>query len=191
MAQKKLILSEKLIVIGGSAGSLEVLLHIMPAIKKINYALVIVLHRKVTNDDILRELLATKTGLRVKEIEEKEIPQQGTIYLVPGDYHVLFEKDHSFSLDYSEKVNYSRPSIDVVFQSAAESYANKLACILLSGANADGTEGLRHVKKYGGTTIAQTPSSSNVAYMPEQAIAQNVVDHIMDEEAILNFINSF
>lgn len=191
MAQKKVTASDKLLVIGGSAGSLNVLLRVLPGLKKIDFAIVIVVHRKVSNDPLLTELLSGKTKLNVKEVEEKELPLPGVIYLVPGDYHLLFESDKSFTLDYSEKVNYSRPSIDVVFQSAADVYADKLACILLSGANADGTEGLRHVKLKGGTTAAQQPATAEVALMPEHAIQNNVVDHILDIPALVSFINGF
>ncbi len=191
MAQEKVKASDRLVAIGGSAGSLEVLLCLLPALGQINFAILIVVHRKVSNDPILRDLLASRTKLTVKEIEEKEVPVPGTIYLVPGDYHVLLEQDKSFTLDYSEKVNYSRPSIDVVFESAANVYADKLVCILLSGANADGTEGLRHVKLHGGSTIAQLPSASDVPYMPEQAILGKVVDRIMNIEEIIDFVKNF
>lgn len=191
MAQKEITCTEKLIVVGGSAGSLDALLEIFPKLKKLDFAVIIVIHRKSSTDNLLTDLLSAKTQLKVKEIEEKEVPLPGTIYLVPGNYHLLFEQDKSFTLDYSEKVNYSRPSIDVVFQSASDIFKHKLACVLLSGANADGTEGLRYVKENGGITIAQSPSSSSVSYMPEQAIAQNVVDYVMDVSLIAEFINNF
>ena len=182
--------STKLIIIGGSAGSLDVLLHIVPSLKKtFSIPIVIVVHRKIPNDTVLPNLLSTKTHLLVKEIEEKERIQPGSIYIVPGDYHVLIENDHTFSLDYSEKVNFSRPSIDVVFQSAANVFRQHLVCILVSGANADGTEGMQYVQQQGGTTIAQLPSSAEVAYMPEQAILHNAAHYVLDLSDMADFLN--
>lgn len=180
----------KVILIGGSAGSLDALLKILPSIHpEFIHSIVIVLHRKFSNDNILTGLLSLKTVLKVREVEEKDPIQRGYIYIAPGDYHLLFEKDFSFSLDDSEKVNYSRPSIDVAFQSAADVLGSSLVCILLSGANADGTEGCKYAKEKGGTTVAQLPRSAEVAYMPSQAIASNVVDYVLDIEGIISFIN--
>lgn len=180
----------KVILIGGSAGSLDVLLKILPAIHPaFKQSIVIVLHRKFSNDSVLTDLLSVKTKLKVREVEEKDMIQPGYVYIAPGDYHLLFEKDLSFSLDDSEKVNYSRPSIDVAFQSAADVLGSNLVCILLSGANADGTEGCKYAKEKGGTTVAQLPRSAEVAYMPSQAIASNVVDYVLDIEGIVSFIN--
>jgi two-component system chemotaxis response regulator CheB len=180
----------KLIVIGGSAGSLDVLLYIIPRLKKdFPYPIVIVVHRRNANDTVLSNLLATKTDLVVKEIEEKESLCAGTIYTAPGDYHTLLEEDLSFSLDYSERVNFSRPSIDVVFRSMADILGDKLVCILLSGANADGTDGMIYVQKTGGITIAQKPSSAEVYYMPDHAIASHAVQHILNPQEIADFLN--
>lgn len=179
-----------IVVIGGSAGSLEALLEILPGLKE-GFALpvVLVLHRKQSNDSILTDLLAARSSLKVKEIEEKETPESGTLHIVPPDYHLLFENDRTFSLDVSERVNYSRPSIDVVFQSAADVYHSNLLCILLSGANADGTDGFRHVQENGGITIAQSPESAEVAYMPQHAIMANVATHVMDIKGIIAYLN--
>lgn len=180
----------EMVIIGGSAGSLEALLEILPAIKQ-GYALpvILVLHRKSSEEDILADLLRARTHFKVKEIEEKELPQAGTLYIVPPDYHLLFEEDHTFSLDVSEKVNYCRPSIDVVFQSAADVYRDKLVCILLSGANADGTDGFRNVKGSNGITIAQSPESAEVSYMPEQAINSNTATFVMKNSEIVSYLN--
>ena len=180
----------KLVLIGGSAGSLDALLQIIPRLQQqYPYPIVIVVHRKSPNDTVLSSLLATKTDLMVKEIEEKDTLAAGTIYIAPGDYHTLLEEDLTFSLDYSEKVNFSRPSIDVIFQSMTEVLGNKVIGVLLSGANADGTEGLKYIQKAGGITIAQQPSSAEVYYMPEHAIASHAVQHILDPNAIADFLN--
>lgn len=191
MAKGKLIPAKKLIVIGGSAGSLDVILKILPALMISNAALVFVLHRKSSADSTLIDLLAAKTHLPVKEVEEKDMVTAANIFVVPGDYHLLFETDFTFSLDYSEKINYSRPSIDVVFQSASDVYGENLLCILLSGANADGTEGMKYAKENKAVTVAQLPSSAEVPYMPEQAIAAQAADYIYDIPEIISAINNF
>ena len=125
----------------------------------------------------------------MREAEEKAVQMPGKIYIAPGDYHLLFEQNKTFSLDASEKVNYSRPSIDVTFRSAADVYGAGLICVLLSGANADGSDGLAYVKSKGGMTDAQDPATAEVPYMPEQAILHGVVDHIIDADQLAAFLN--
>lgn len=179
----------KLILIGGSAGSLQVILKLISTIgKEFSIPVVILLHRTPTAEKLLEELLSTKTNLKVKEIEEKERPEPGHLYVCPADYHILFEPDGSFTLDYSEKVNFSRPSIDVGFQSAADAFGEHLVCILLSGANSDGAEGLAYVKESKGITIVQDPAEAEVSYMPQFAMEYMKVDHIMNTEEIKQFI---
>ncbi len=181
----------KALIIGGSAGSLEVLLKVLPALKPIiTFPIVIVVHRKKGADSLLADLLTTKTILKVKEAEEKDILQPATIYIVPSDYHLLIEKNLTFSLDYSEKVNYSRPSIDVTFNSAAEVYGDKLVCLLLSGSNSDGVNGLIATSRYGGETAVQEPTSAQVDYMPRQAILKAKIDHILPIGDMAEYINN-
>lgn len=161
----------RLLVIGGSAGSLEPLLQIIAAIPvHTTAAIVVVVHRKAGSDSILRDLLAAKTSLQVKEVEDKEPLLPAHIYLAPPDYHLLFENKQCFALDASEKVHYSRPSIDVTFESAAAVFGTAVIGVLLSGANADGAEGMAAIKKAGGHTLAQDPATAEVYYMPQQAI---------------------
>ncbi|MFN0291543.1 chemotaxis protein CheB [Pedobacter helvus] len=180
-----------LLVIGGSAGSLDVLLKVLPEVNQhLNFAIIIVIHRKQGTDSLLTDLLAHRTQLSVKEADEKEKLENGKVYIAPSDYHLLIEKDFTFSLDYSEKVNYSRPSIDVTFQSAADVFGENLVCLLLSGSNADGVNGLISVKKNGGTTWAQSPESAQVSYMPEQAILRANVSAVLKIEEMAKYINS-
>jgi two-component system chemotaxis response regulator CheB len=121
MEENKIIANCKVVIIGGSAGGLNALLQILPDLHYLNsFALVIVLHRRGTDDLTLEELIKLKTTIQVKAIEDKELLLPGFVYVAPSNYHLLFEKDGTFSLDTSEKVNYSRPSIDVSFESAAE-----------------------------------------------------------------------
>lgn len=180
----------KALIIGGSAGSLDVLLKVLPALDpEIGFPVIIVVHRKHGADSLLPDLLSSRTTLKVKEVDEKETIHAGTVYIAPSDYHLLIEQDHTFSLDYSEKINFSRPAIDVTFQTAAEVYKNKLACLLLSGSNSDGVEGLKSVKEWRGLAIVQDPNSAQVPYMPEQAIKNVAIDAVLPIEAMAEFIN--
>lgn len=158
-------------VIGGSAGSLDIVLSIvsqLPAGTKAT--IVVVVHRKNAPESPMAGLLAARTSLPVKEVEDKEPMLPGTIYLAPPDYHLLVEDRDSFSLDCSEKIHYSRPSIDITFESAAEQFGPALVGVLLSGANADGAEGLYRIREAGGFTIVQDPKTAEIDYMPRAAI---------------------
>lgn len=180
----------KMIVIGGSAGSLEVLLPVIESIKALPVPVIIVLHRREDNDNLLVELLNSRTALPVKEAEDKEPITPGTIYIAPADYHLLIETDHSFSLDSSERVNFSRPSIDVSLETAADAYGKNLVAILLSGGNNDGAEGLKQVKKMEGMVIIQDPNSASVAFMPQNAILEVEPDYIITAAELAGFINT-
>jgi len=182
---------QKVIVIGGSAGSLDVLLQVLPKLEDITaIAIVIVLHRRNSDDNILEDLLRMKSGLRIKEIEDKTHIKPNRIHVAPADYHLLFEADMRFALDISEKVNYSRPSIDIAFESAAEAFGENLVAILLSGANADGTNGLIAVKNAGGTTIIQSPDTADVPFMPEHALEIAEPDLVLQPLEMIDFINN-
>lgn len=178
-----------LIVIGGSAGSLHALLDLITTLgDDFPLPLLVVLHRNSLFESSLELLFSSRTNLLIREVEEKEFILPGTIYICPADYHVLIEKDHSFSLDYSERVNYSRPSIDVSFRSAAEAYGSELACVLLSGGNADGAEGLQYVRERGGVTIVQDPATAEVPYMPQQALLRIQPDCIGQPAAMGRYL---
>jgi len=133
-------------------------------------------------------LLSTKTSLPVKEVEDKEALLPGRIYIAAPDYHLLIEDEHSFSLDSSEKINYSRPSIDVSFESVAGVFGKAVVGVLLSGASVDGAKGLQNIKSAGGYTIAQDPASADMGYMPQQAISFGQVDAIVNGKDIPAFI---
>jgi len=188
MAQDGITKPYRLLIIGGSAGSLEVLIRLLPRLQELKeVAVVIVMHRKA-GESLLVQLLAEKTSWPVKEAEEKESINSGTIYVAPPDYHLLFEKDKTFSLDFSEKVHYSRPSIDVSFESVADAWGASVIAVLLSGANADGAEGLDQVRKAGGVTIVQDPKEASVSYMPQQAIDNFQVYYIANTNAMATII---
>lgn len=184
MAQNQ-IKKFRVIAIGGSAGSLDAVLKIIEGLPgTMRSTIVVVLHRRNTLDSVLPALLAAKTALPVREPDDKEPLLPGHIYVAPPDYHLLVEDEKTFSLDVSEKVQYSRPSIDVSFESVADCFGGNAAAVLLSGANADGAEGLARVKACGGFTIAQDPVEAEVNYMPRQAIERGAADAVLTAEAI-------
>jgi two-component system chemotaxis response regulator CheB len=181
----------KLLVIGGSAGSLDVLLKLLPAMDNSwPLAMIIVLHRRNDNDSLLTELLAAKTTLVVKEAEEKDVLMPGMIYITPSDYHLLIEPDGSLTLDDSEKINYSRPSIDVTFMSAAEVFGPDLYCLLLSGANMDGADGLIAARERGAFTAVQDPEEAVVSFMPRHALNHSSVDRVLTMNEMIDFVKS-
>ncbi|MRX47176.1 chemotaxis protein CheB [Pedobacter puniceum] len=181
---------ETIFIIGGSAGSLKVLLEVLPQLHHhLKFPIIIVLHRKGYADSQLSFLLSTKTNLKVVEPDDKDILEPGYIYIAPPDYHLLIESDKTISLDFSEKLNFSRPSIDVTFSSAAKVFKENTFAILLSGANADGVAGLNHVKANNGTTLVQNPVTAEVNYMPLQAITQSKIDFVLNPDEIAAFIN--
>lgn len=191
MAQSE-IDKRRLIVIGGSAGCLDIVLQLVAALPASTTAsCIIVIHRKSDAESILAGLLLSKTSLPVSEVEDKDSLHAGAVYIAPPDYHLLLEDEETFSLDISEKVHFCRPSIDVVFQSAASVYGAALVGILLSGANADGAEGLKAVKEAGGLTIVQDPATADMAYMPQQAIRLFEPHLIASPKEMVALIQSF
>ncbi|MBN1219049.1 MAG: chemotaxis protein CheB [Anaerolineae bacterium] len=177
------------IVIGTSAGGLNALQEILVPLPA-NFALpiLVVQHRPPAPEDFLAFTLNELCQLRVKEADEKESIKPGFVYIAPANYHLLIEPDKTMSLSAEAKVCYSRPSIDVLFESAAEVYLSALIGIILTGANNDGTAGLKKIKKRGGLTIAQDPATAESEVMPLSAIRESVVDKIFSLPEILSFL---
>ena len=172
---------EGVIIFGGSAGSIEVIMNIFPFIPvDYPFAIVVVLHRKNTVEHHLEDVLSRKAQIPVLEIQDKMQLKPAHIYIAPGDYHLLVDETGLCTLDYSEKVNYSRPSIDVTFECFANAFGNRCIAILLSGANSDGALSLKKIKDNGGLTIVQSPESAKVATMPMSAINLFSPDVIAD-----------
>jgi len=173
------------VTIGASAGGFQALKVILPTLPKaFRFPVAIVHHIASRTDSYLSEHLNDLCEIRVKEAEDKEDMRPGTVYLAPAGYHLLIEPDASFSLSVEDKVNYCRPSIDVLFESAADAFGQRLIGIVLTGANADGAHGLKHIKEHGGFTIVQNPKTAESPYMPRAAIAATQVDHIEDLDKI-------
>jgi two-component system chemotaxis response regulator CheB len=156
--------------------------------KDLRMPLVIVQHIGSSEDNGLVKIFQHKSPLVVKEAEDKEIIRSGTVYFAPPDYHLLIEMKRIFSLSFDKKVNYSRPSIDVLFESAASAYRAHLAAVVLTGANSDGAEGIRTVKKNGGITIAQDPLTAAFSAMPQAAVDTGAIDLILSLKEIGEFI---
>ncbi len=177
------------VVIGVSAGGIAALEKILPTFTKgFPAAIIIVQHMAVGGGNYMVEHFRASCSLSVKEAGDKDEIKPGTIYFAPANYHLLIEAQKTLALSVDDKVNYSRPSIDVLFESAADAYCRKLIGVILTGANADGAAGLVAVKKRGGVTIVQTPESAEVATMPKAAIAACRVDHILALEKIGPYI---
>lgn len=157
------------ITIGGSAGSLHVLTELLDTLPdRLAAPVIIVLHRLRNVQSEMGRLLSTKR--RIVEPEDKEHVREHCVYLAPQNYHLLVEADRTFMLDYSELVNYSRPSIDMTFSSVAEVYGARTLGILLSGANKDGAAGLCQIIAAGGMGVVQDPQTAAFEAMPQSAI---------------------
>jgi len=169
------------IVIGVSQGGMKALEFLLPALPNdFAQAIVIVQHRSADSGDFLSEHLNLTCNIRVKEAEEKEAIVAGTAYVAPADYHLLVETDGTLALNFDERINYTRPSIDVLFESAADCYGERLLGIVLTGNNSDGALGLKVIGDAGGITLVQEPTDAEVASMPEAAIATAQPNLVLD-----------
>lgn len=160
----------ELVVIGGSAGALEALLALVPALPdELTVPLVIVLHLGHTQKNRVPEILRNVTRRPVVEVDDKQPLRVGHIYVAPPNYHLLVERTRTLALSVDEPVHYSRPSIDVLFESAADAYGVHCAGVLLSGANEDGAKGLERIADAGGRAFVQAPVTASQPTMPAAA----------------------
>jgi len=180
----------KAIVMGVSAGGLAALTAILPRFSgNLGLPILIVQHLSPGSDDFLATHFDKLCSLGVKEAEDKETIIKNTIYFAPANYHLMVEQDKTIALSTLEAVQYSRPAIDVLFETAAEAYLDQLICIILTGANCDGTNGILRIRQLKGLVIAQSPESAEVDVMPLSAINKAGVDKILDLEEIAPYIN--
>lgn len=162
----------KAIVVGGSAGAVQALSRILPALPAdFPQALLIVVHVPPDRDNALIPLYQSKCQVEVKEAEDKEPVRPGVVYFAPSDYHLLVETNGSVSLSSDEPVNMSRPAIDVLFESAADAFGPELTAIVLTGANHDGASGAKAVAAAGGSVVVQRPEGAYAVAMPTAALA--------------------
>jgi Chemotaxis response regulator containing a CheY-like receiver domain and a methylesterase domain len=179
------------IVIGVSAGGLHALTHILQVLPaQYPIPVIVVQHRAKDERALLEEVLQNKCRIRIIQANEKEPIEPGTVYLAPPDYHLLVETNRTFSLTFDAPVNYSRPSVDVLFETAADVFTNRLLGIVLTGANRDGAKGVQYIQSKGGLTIAQEPATADFPEMPMAAIKTGAVQHIMHLDEIKAYLLS-
>jgi two-component system chemotaxis response regulator CheB len=169
------------VVIGVSAGGVEALKILLPALPvSFPLPIAIVQHRDQRAGGFLAACLNRMSGIAVSEAEDKEPFCAGHAYLAPAGYHLLIESDRSLSLSVDQRVNHSCPSIDVLFESAADVFAESLIGVVLTGANADGAQGLKAIKARGGLAVVQNPQTASALAMPRAALEATPVDHVVD-----------
>jgi two-component system chemotaxis response regulator CheB len=179
------------IVIGTSAGGVEALSVLLPALPaSMRTSVLIVLHLPRHRPSLLVEIFAPKCALPVREAEDKEPVEAGTVYFAPPDYHLLVDQGPRVALSADAPVNFSRPSIDLLFESAADVWGARLLGIILTGASRDGASGLDAVRRAGGATIVQEPGSAHMPFMTEAALEQTPVDFVLSLEQIADVLRT-
>ena len=168
------------VAIGASAGGVEVLsllLSSLPAGCRASF--IIVVHIPRERPSLLPDVFGARCALPVREAEDKEPVQPGVVYFAPPDYHLLVDRGPAFALSSDAPVHFSRPSIDVLFDSAADIYGERLLGLILTGANQDGAEGLAAIGRAGGRTVVQEPAGAAVPFLPEAALQAGPVDFVL------------
>jgi two-component system chemotaxis response regulator CheB len=183
-------MSYDLVAIGASWGGLNAISTLLgPLGPQTPAAIVVAQHRSAESTQSLTELLQERTALVVGEAEDKDTLEPGHVYLAPPDYHLLVESDGTLALSTEERVQYSRPSIDVLFESAADAFGERCVGVVLTGLNEDGARGLARIKEQGGVAIVQDPSSAERGEMPAAAIAATTADVILPLKEIGLFLH--
>jgi len=173
------------IVIGSSAGGIKALISVLSALpSEFSLPIIIVQHLHPHSESYLARILEAKCSLPVKQADEKEPIKNGVVYIAPPNYHLLIEEDRTFSLSLEGHINFARPSVDVLFESAIYAYRHKLIAIILTGANHDGSQAVKKIKRNGGYVIVQEPSTAEADAMPKAAIAAAPVDKVLPLEQI-------
>jgi len=186
---KKRWQDSKILLLGGSAGSFKLLFRAVKYFTpSLNKTVIIIIHRKKNFLSEIEKLFAEHSRMYLREVGDKDSIENNAIYIAPANYHTLVESETQFSLDVSDAVWYSKPSIDVTFESAADVFKNKCTAILLSGANQDGAEGLLKLRKQGSLTIVQDPADAEMADMPNAAINIKAADYILNTEEIFQLL---
>jgi len=178
----------KIVVIGASLGGLRALGTLLSGLPEdFPLPVAIVQHRSSDLDNTLTPILQRHSALTVIEAEDKELIRAGQVYLSPANYHLMVEEGN-FALSTDAAIAYARPSIDVLFESAADTYEEGVIGVLLTGANADGAQGLARIKERGGLSVVQEPSTAESSIMPKAAIAASVIDRVLPLSEIAPFL---
>lgn len=177
------------VVIGTSAGGLAALTRVLSELRK-DYPrpILLVQHRAKDSRELFEDILQKKCQLTIRQPEEKEKILAGCVYVAPPDYHMLVETDRTIAFSVEPPVQFSRPSIDVLFQSAAIVYQDKLVGIILTGSNNDGASGIKTISTFGGLTIAQDPAEAQYSFMTQAAINTKRVEFVWDLATIARFL---
>lgn len=188
-APAQTVTCHKAIVIGGSAGSIPVIIKLLNALPaNFQTPLIVCLHRTKNESAGMLHVFSQNCKLKIIEPDDKEELRNGGIYLAPSNYHLLIEKDRTINLSTDIPVNYSRPCIDLTFETASVAFKKNLTGILLTGANSDGALGMQAIYKNGGMTIVQDPAQCAAAAMPLAALKLNCVNYIMTIEQIILYL---
>ena len=181
----------KAVVIGGSAGSFQVVVKILQSLpKNFNYPVLLCLHRLKHVRSGFVEALSIKSNIPIIEPYDKAYIKPGTGYLAPANYHMYIELANQISLSTEEPVNHSRPAIDLTYMSAAVAYRQRVIGIILSGANRDGALGMKKIAELGGTTIVQDPQECEVRTMTEGTLNVTKVDYVYKTDQIIQFLRN-
>lgn len=179
------------VAIGASVGAIEALTRILPTLPAgFPCAVMVVVHLPRHSDSLLSAIFSERCMMKVKEAEDKEPLVPGTIYFAAPDYHLLVNPDFTLALSSDEPVHYSRPSVDVLFESAAAVFGDGLTGVILTGSNEDGAAGLAAVSSAGGYALVQNPSTAEGRNMPASAISACPAAHVLDLEGIAAFLNA-
>lgn len=177
------------VVIGGSSGGIDALMELLPALPaSLGAAVLVVLHLPRDRPSMLPEIFQARCALALREASDKEPLSPGVIYFAPPDYHLLVDAGPRAALSVDPPVHYSRPSIDVLFESAADQYGQELIGVLLSGANDDGAAGLQAIGAAGGLVVVQDPASAQVPAMPQAALARCPTAHVLPPGGIADLL---
>ena len=178
----------ELVVIGCSLGGMKALEQVLSVLPRdFPVPIAIVQHRYRNSADGLPAYLKRHTSLNVVDAEDKQWIRPGTVYMAPADYHMLIDSGE-ISLSVENAVSYARPSVDVLFESAADAYADRLIGVILTGQNADGAEGVTQIKARGGFVVVQDPETAEAPSMPKAAIAATRVDRVLPLNRIGPFL---
>jgi two-component system chemotaxis response regulator CheB len=173
------------VVIGASAGGIDALMRILPALpRQFGFSVTVVLHLPDDRDSRLAEVFQQHLAMPVRQADDKMSVRAGTVYFAPPGYHLSIESDLTFSLSQEDPVHFSRPAIDILMESAADAYGKRLAGILLTGASADGAAGMARIAACGGLTVVQDPQDAEIATMPSAAIRLRAPDAVLPVPAI-------
>jgi two-component system chemotaxis response regulator CheB len=179
------------VVIGASAGGIDGLSVILPALPPtLSVAVLVVLHLQRDYPSMLADIYRPHCAVLVKEAEDKEPVRRGTVYFAPPNYHLLVDVGPRLALSVDEPVHFSRPSVDVLFESAADIYAQRLLGVVLTGANQDGATGLHAIHKAGGLTAVQAPTSTYESHMAKCALERGPVDFVLPLQQLAELLGS-